>query len=181
MWGGRVLFHTFLHPSISCWSQYYFRNIYLFQRYCCLTVQRMARSLLCSSFRVHPVSFSAQRLLCHLSFVGIIRRTLSRSDWPRFFTRCGQLSESEAEDDTGSHRNCLLEVTLLLPSLPSAHRAWTSVDITSKSCLWSFEPHRYQNIFCSMIMFLVTKYQCIVYPKMCQINSFHPFTEGMSL
>lgn len=101
--GGRVLFHTFLPPSISRWSQFSFRNICLFQRCSCITVQRLARSLLCSSFGVHTVRFCVQRGHHHLSSVRIIKRILSRSDCPWFFTRSGQLSESEAEDDPGSH------------------------------------------------------------------------------
>ena len=101
--GGRVLCHTFSLPSISCWSQFSFTNIYLFQCYCCITVQRLARSLLFSSFHAHIVRFPVQRWHCHLSFVRIIKQTLSRSDWPWFFTRSGQLSESAAEDDPWSH------------------------------------------------------------------------------
>jgi len=89
--------------SISYWSQFSSRNIYLFQHYCCITVQRLASCLLCSSFQVHTVRVPVQRQHCHLSFVRIIKQTLCRFDWSWFFTRSGQLSESEAEDDPGNH------------------------------------------------------------------------------
>ena len=132
-------------PSISCWSQFPFRNIYLFQRYCCITVHRLARSLLCSSFRVHTVRFPAQRRHCHPSFVRIIKWTLSGSDWPWFFTRSGQLSESEAEDDPGSHVT-LPQKLSSRGNLASAQSALRLIELGPRLTLQASPAHGHLNL-----------------------------------
>jgi hypothetical protein len=102
-YGGQGIVPYILTLSTSCWSQYSFRNVSLFRSYSCVTVHRLASGLLSFSYGDDTLRVCAQRWHCLLSFVRIIKGKLSRSDWPCFFTRSGQLSESEAEDDPGSH------------------------------------------------------------------------------
>jgi len=95
--GQGIVRHILMPLALAAGASFLSEIFTFFECYYCITVQRLARSL-CSSFRVHTIRFPVQR-----PYVRIIKRTLSRSDWPWFFTRSGQLSESEAEDDPGSH------------------------------------------------------------------------------